>query len=515
MLKNSKIFIRKLLAGHLIYPAALGFFLFTVLVLARTDMWDGTIINYASATNQFQGIRRLTADTDLDSVILLFHAEIFAAKFFHLDFFLVDRFVLALSFVLISSCVYQISRIRFQLSERWSAFALLLFLTFPVWHILTSSTQTFYFILLALGMWGVEFVYRGKKTYTFFGIITILMSFEMNSMILFAPALALLYESTEAKAKTLTMRLIRPFGIAILGIAYWTISRSLSQPSGLYAGYNKIVNPLSLNGWSILKAGFTNYATFALLPLLGLAILACIVILFYEKISYAPAPTPGNLSPLISLIPLCFASIFPYTIVQKSTFVDDFDWDGRHAIPLSIPFSLLVMLATRLLFRQIGVRGFQKILWKLIAVAILVVPQSFVLMHGLALKLGRQEFEEKLINELKTKQVKPGVVEIIGLPSFVPDFRVYESNFLMFRTFKGAKWWTRIGQVEDPSFAVPVWITRIDYQEIYIYQPPTTTCRTVIQINYVRPSGFWEDVKSTVRISNDPSIKIESIQSVC
>jgi hypothetical protein len=173
------------------------------------------------------------------------------------------------------------------------------------------------------------------------------------------------------------------------------------------------------------------------------------------------------------------------------------------------------MLATYFVFQQLGVRGRWRNLWKIIVVAVLVAPQSFVLMHGLTMKLGRQEFEEKLIQELKKEQVKPGIVEIVGLPIFIPDFRVYEANYLMYRTFGKADWWTRIGQSEDPNFAVPEWIQRIDYQKIYIYQPPKAACRTVIQVNLTNYGGFWEGAKSMLHLANKSKVQIAAVKSVC
>jgi hypothetical protein len=401
------------------------------------------------------------------------------------------------------------------MSSRWSAFGFLLFVSFPSWHVLASSTQTYYFVSLALTMCGVHFIYRGKRHLALVGVITLLMSFDMNSLILFAPAFALIYEATQNVTKSIAKRCIRPFGIAFIGILYWFVSRALSQPSGLYAGYNKMVNPLSLDGWRVLKTGFTTYSTFAILPVLGITVLTCLVILFGSSNQRLRSLSRGNFTALSALIPLCFASVLPYIVVQKSTFIDDFDWDGRHAIPMSIPISLLVMLATHSVFLQLTVRGRWRSVWKIIVVALMVAPQSFILMHGLTMKLGRQEFEEKLINELKTEQVKPGVVEIVGLPLFIPDFRVYESNYLMYRAFGETKWWTRIGQAEDPSFTVPDWIQRVDYQKIYIYQPPQTACRTIIQVSLTNYGGFWEGARSMIRLANKSSVRITSNKSTC
>lgn len=85
----------------------------------------------------------------------------------------------------------------------------------------------------------------------------------------------------------------------------------------------------------------------------------------------------------------------------------------------------------------------------------------------------------------------------------------------MYRAFGKADWWTRIGQSEDPNFAVPEWIQRIDYQKIYIYQPPQAACRTVIQVNLANYGGFWEGAKSMVHLANKSKIQITSVTSVC
>jgi hypothetical protein len=515
MLKDLKIFTRKILVNHLFAPIITGFSLFLALIFARTDMWDASIINYAIKIKEWGGLRRLSADADLDSGFVFGRIEGLLAQILQVNFLIVDRVVLGVAIIVISYLLFHISHIRFHMSPRWSAFGLLLFVSFPSWHVLASSTQTYYFVSLALTMCGVHLIYRGKKYLALLGLTALLMSFDMNSLILFAPALALTYEATQNNTDSIIKRCVRPFGIAFLGIVYWMVSRTLSQPSGLYAGYNKMVNPLSLDGWRVLKMGFTTYSTFAILPILGMTILACLVILFGSRNRRYLSLSTGNFTPIPSLIPLCFASVLPYIIVQKSTFIDDFDWDGRHAIPLSIPISLLVMLATHLVFLQLTMQGRWRSIWKIIVVALLVVPQSFILMHGLTMKLGRQEFEEKLVKELKTEQVKPGIVEIVGLPVFVPDFRVYEANYLMYRTFGEAKWWTRIGQAEDPNFSVPDWIQRVDYQNIYIYQPQQMTCRTIIQVDLVNYGGFWRGTKSMLRLANNSSVQIKSTKSTC
>jgi TM2 domain-containing membrane protein YozV len=515
MLKNLTNFMRRILLTHLFAPLTAGLSLFLALAFARTDMWDAAIINYTIKIASWGGLRRLTADADLDSGFVFGRTQGFLTQIFRLRFLLIDRFVLGIAMLAISCLLYHISKVRFHMSARWSAFGVLLFLTFPSWHILASSTQTYYFVSLALTMFGVHRIYLGKGRTALLGLLLLLMSFDMNSMILFAPALAIIYEATQNDTTSVLKRLSRPFGIALLGIVYWAVSRSLSQPSGLYAGYNQMVDPFSLDGWRVLKTGFTAYSTFAILPLLGLAILACLVILFGSTHQRNQIPPSGHVLPLIFLIPLYFAAVLPYVLVQKSTFVDDFDWDGRHAIPLSIPISLIVMLATHLIFQQLGLHGRWRILWKITAVALLVVPQSFVLMHGLTMKLGRQEFEEKLITELKKEQVKPGIVEIVGLPVFIPDFRVYEANYLMYQAFGKADWWTRIGQAEDPNFVVPDWIQRVDYQKIYIYQPPQTACRTVIQVSLLNYGGFWEGVKSMLHLANKSKVDITSVKSAC
>lgn len=515
MLKDFKNFIRRMLTSHLIVPLTLGVLLFLALALARSDMWDGVIVDYASLTNHFRGIRRLTADTDLDSVLILFRFEIFIAKLLHVNFLLIDRIVLAIAFFQICSLLYRIVLMRFGLSERWSHFTIVLFLTFPVWHILTSSTQTFYFVLLALGMTGVDFLYRGKKSSILMALITLIMCFEMNSMILFAPALALVFEATQKEMLSVSRRLLKPFGIAILGIVYWIVSRSLSQPSGLYGDYNTIINPFSAIGWQVLKSGFTNYASFAILPLIGITSFTCFVILFASGTQRNRIPSAGDYTFIPSLVPLCFAAVLPYIVVQKSTFVDDFDWDGRHAIPLSIPASILVMLTTHFVFQQLTVHGRWRNMWKIVAVGLLIVPQSFVLMQGLTMKSNRQEFEVKLIGSLRSELIKPGIVEIVGLPIFVPDFRVYEANYLMYRAFGKAVWWTRIGQTEDPNFSVPDWIQRVDYQDIYIFQPPRAACRTIIQLDLVNYGGFWKGLKSILHLPNSSSTSIKSVRSSC
>ena len=186
-----------------------------------------------------------------------------------------------------------------------------------------------------------------------FGFLLILVSFEMNSLLMFAPVLAVLYAWTDESNNTAKKSFLLPVVTGMFSIGYWTISRSLSVPSGQYVGYNKMVQPFTSAGWGVIKQGFSDYSTFFVLPLIGISITCAAATILRSKFKSLSSDNRLNNAAAILVVPLLLASIFPYAMVYKSTPVDDFDWLGRHAILLSIPFSMTLTFLFMLVVEQL------------------------------------------------------------------------------------------------------------------------------------------------------------------
>jgi hypothetical protein len=484
------------------------------MVLHPRDMWDGTIVSYASMTKDFQGIQRLTSDTNLHTVYYLFRAEFFLAELFHIRFILVDRFVVGIALLIICICLKKFIEERCLLEQKWSSLSLVIFLTFPIWHILTSSTPTFYMVFTSMGMVGVFLFYKQTPSAIFLGAILMVMSFEMNSLIMFVPVLVAIFEITEIRSKKFARRLARPFSICLIAIVYWFVTHEISRPMGQYVGYNKLINPFSIAGWKVIGAGISTYSSFFVLPMIAILILVSILILIRTTSEVKHLISIDIRHSFVLMVPLFLASVIPYVLVSKSTGIDDFDWLGRHAILLSIPFSIGMTFLAFTISNSVEHVILRKVLYCFTFVA-LVFPQGFVLVNGFNAKYERQVIDAQLTTVLKKLSIPPGLVEIVGLPLLIPEHRVYESNFIFWEAFGSAKWWTRIAPEPDSTFSIPTWTSESSYQAMYISQPPQTVCRTVISAKLTRTTSFWDKIKNFLNLSNHITVSIKSVSSKC
>ena len=493
-------------------PLLLGIAIWGSLLVARLDMWDGLIVTYAYETKNYAGIERLSNDTHLNTVYFLIRGEFAVADFLRTSYLRVDRFVVGLAFFLICFCVKNIARDRLKFSKEWSGFAVCAVLTFPIWHVLASTTQTFYVVFTSLCLCGVHLIYKHNPYWIVLGIIMLLISYEMNSAILFAPVLAALYEATEVKTKTIFWKLSKPLVILISGSLYWIMSNIIDTPSGQYVQYNKLVNPLSMEGWQVTKAGFFEFSSFLLLPSLGISILVVVNLLFGK--SNEGETNTSVLAQIGYVIPLWLASMFPYILVRKSTQVDDFDWFGRHAILLSIPVSLgITIFACSIVSNLKGKYG--RALGMTVASLVLLLPQGLLLANGLAAKFGRQEVDVALVQALKSQEIPAGLVEVIGMPTLIPDHRVYESNYLFGRAFGNTSRWTRIAPATDPNFAFSPLTGEPSYQEMYIYHPVENPCRTTIEVMLTQKHAALDKLKRILHLSTDTLVNIKSVSRSC
>lgn len=493
-------------------PLLLGIAIWVSLFIARLDMWDGLIVTYASETKNYAGIERLSNDTHLNTVYFLVRGEFAVANFLRTSYLRVDRVVVGLAFFLICFCVKKIVKDRIKFSKEWSGFAVCAVLTFPVWHVLASTTQTFYVVFTSLCLFGVHLIYKNNPYWIMLGTIFLLISYEMNSAILFAPVLAALYEATEVKTKSFFWKLSKPLLIFTSGGLYWIISNSIDIPSGQYVQYNKLINPLSMEGWQVIKAGFFEFSSFLILPSLGISALVAVTLLF-GKSTEGETTTP-LLAPIVYVIPLWLASIFPYILVRKSTQVDDFDWIGRHAILLSIPASLgITIFACAIVSNLKGKHG--RVLGMTAASLVLLLPQGLLLANGLAAKFGRQEVDVVLVRALKSQDIPSGLVEVIGMPTLIPDHRVYESNYLFGEAFGNTNRWTRIAPTVDPNFSVPAWTGEPSYQEMYIFHPVEKPCRTTIEVTLMQKHTVLDKLKRIFHLSTNTLINIKAVSKSC
>jgi hypothetical protein len=495
-------------------PWILGTAIWLSMFLHPRDMWDGTIVSYASLTGNFQGIQRLTSDTNLHTVYYLFRGEFFLAELLHIRFIWVDRFVVGVTLLIICFCLTKFIEERCLLEQKWSSLSLVIFLTFPIWHILTSSTQTFYMVLTSMGMAGVFLFYKQNPRAIILGAVLIVLSFEMNSLIMFVPVLVAIFEITELKSKSFIGRLARPLTVFLIAIIYWVATRKFSVPTGLYVGYNKMINPFSIEGWKVIENGISTYSSFFILPAIALSILVLSLILFRTVRGGDSLVSDEISSSFVLIVPLILSSIIPYVLVDKSSGLDDFDWLGRHAILLSIPFTIGVTLLVHSISNSVKHVNLRKTLY-CIALIALVLPQGLVLANGFATKYERQIIDAQLVSVLRKYDIPPGVVEIVGLPVLVPDHRVYESNFIFWEAFGSAKWWTRIAPVSDVAFSIPSWTNESSYQATYIFQPSESMCRTLITAELNRKTSFLQKIQVFLNLNAHITVQIKSVSSKC
>lgn len=479
---------------------AVCFFILFRLLQSSDDMWDGVMLSYASRINDFEGIKThfFEASWFLQyyiSLIIEFLSEIFRISFYKLSLLLCALFI----FLLILEIVY-FAKIIFDFNFFERLFLIFSISTFSIWHIFLSSIHVAHIFYFFISLLSIRLIHYKNFILNIIGFLILFISFELNSLISFAILLSYFYDLRKNNFKHIFKISFKTFVVFALSFSFFLIRKTINEPHGLFEGYNSIIMPYNFEILNQYLVNLLFYIIF-LTPL----IISLIIFLFFNYFTNKNFNFVFfKFNKKFLLISILFiGSFFPYLVAGKNPLLlGIFDWYGRQALLLSMTIPLISVFTFRSIYKSLNENYLDKIhmiglsLFCFIFFSINIV----ILNLGFNLKFKRQIFEDKFINYFVENQINlnPGINDII-FKNEIPTshFRNYEMNYLFFRIYSSADWWTNIHFQSIKNVTnIPNYVKEDKYAKWHVYDNKNVIeCRNEIEVITYNSFGFQNAIK--------------------
>ena len=178
-----------------------------------------------------------------------------------------------------------------------------------------------------------------------------------------------------------------------------------------------------------------------------------------------------------------------------------FDWYGRQALLLSMTIPLISTYTFSFIYRKLNSKYLDKI--NIIALSlfcfVFFLINIITLNLGFDLKFKRQLFEKKFINYFVENQINlyPGINNII-FKNEIPTshFRNYEMNYLFYRIYSSADWWSIVHFQSINNSNIPNYIEQDKYAKWHVYDNENEIrCINNILVITDNSFGFQNSIK--------------------
>lgn len=497
------------------------FFLFVTIPMLSLygDMWDGTIIEYASFIGDFSGLKAYFFESGWLLQYPLSIAIIEISQFLNISYKNTNALVvLAMMFVFLRETLW-LAEHKIKLSKPAAYFATALLSTFSTWGVLLSSIMTLHFACMAIGLLSVRLIHNKAITSKLIGFAALPISLSLQSQLVFLPVLSYIYDLSERNRVGQSFfaypskQTALIFGICIL---FYSVIQSFYPPHGLYENYNNLVIE-NLDGLAIAIGSSIAMVTFLIPIFLVVGCISLLALMVNDKVT-TPRKEHVSHNPnwFVWLLVLFFAGLFPYAAVGKSSMLLGIgDWSSRQAFLLALPTCLFTAFCLQHLYEKFSTKLIRNCV--LICGALIFLLHSMLLITDVGHKSNRQIFDsqlEKIIRDNEDK-LPPGLIEIVGSNIPNPTIRVFELNLLMYRATGKAVWWTRVGSKLDKSFSIPCHIRlNRDYQLKYIFNyKPEYLTHSVIEIKTSGFRGLLNVIRNLLGINPPGSVELMRIHS--
>lgn len=482
---------------------AVCFFILFRLLQSTDDMWDGVILSYASRINDFEGVKThfFEASWFLQYYISLFIE--FTSEIIHISFYKLSLLFCALFlFLLILEIVY-FAKIIFDFNFFERLFLIFSISTFSIWHIFLSSIHVAHIFYFFISLLSLRLIHNKNIISNIIGFLILFISYELNSIILFAILLSYSYDLKKNNFKFISIISLKTFIVLTLSFIFFLIRKTINEPYGLFENYNSIIIPYNLEILNHYLINLLYYFIF-LIPLIA----SLFIFLFFNYL------INKNLNfiffkfnkKFLLLFFLFIGSFLPYLLAGKNPlFLGIYDWYGRQALLLSMSIPLIATFTFSLIYRNLNAKyllNANMIALSLFCIVFFLI-NIFILNLGFNLKFKRQLLEGKFINYFVENKINidAGINNII-FKNEIPTshFRGYEMNYLFFRIYSSADWWSNIHfQSLKNDIIVPNYIKEKNYAKWHVYDNNNQIkCINNIEIITDNVFGF----KNSIQLKN-------------
>ena len=511
---KNKVLLRKNNLMIFSYLATIGLISMGMpMMLFKRDIWDGVIIEYNLREESLESLRTWLFTSGWELQYYVIGSQELLSKVFNtpLRGFILTTSLVAL--IILAYEVYLLAKNSIRMTRTTAVFCSTLLLVQPTWNVLVSSVMNIHIICLSLGIMGTRLFYDVKANKRILGILLILFSFQLNSMMLFIPTLISVIELNERNNRTQNALKKRNFFIVLgMAVTYFLVQRIFNPNEGAYLYYNEIIIPNSPEEIRLYVKGIINFSSFLIIPFLAIALH---LPKFLSRHSLVRENTEYPWKKISYLLILFASAATPYVLVGKSTNIFDLtDWGQRQSFLVVVPLVLLTGLLTSDFADGAKIR---RVSWtKVSQLIVLIIFSLSLLLSSFGIKLNRQIFEQQLAQAMQEviQNPKPGLMQINGVGIPGPTFRTYESNYLLYEAYSRASWWSVIQKNLDKNFSLPAEQDLLD-AGIDVYQPSLETCTSLVTI---KANGFerpFENVFRYVLEKASSSVRVLEFKTFC
>jgi hypothetical protein len=483
------------------------------ILLIESDFWDGVIIRYGTESRNLIGVKEMLTTSGWELQFYLVQIELFISELMGISFHSINVVFLLISLLVIVYMVQFIAINLLGLKQPYVLFAGAYVGLMPYWSGTVSSILNIHTLCLAIGLTGLK-LYLGKnRIRVAIGLFLIILSFQLNSLLLFLPVVFLLcIILNKFGGNQFNTSNIKLVFILLASVTYFTLKRRIDPPIGAYIGYNEFQSFSTLNFYKNLFFNIVSYSTFLIFPLFTLLLGLLVMICFKNQLINTKVLISEVRSYLFVAI-IAVSAVLPYLMVGKFSDVRNLvGWSYRHTILFSVPLALLMALILSSIFERVKkdspIRTASLNTVGVLSCVLLVG----VLITNFVVLQNRSIFENDLKVILAEKVVAPsnGLVQIIGAGIPVPEYANYEANYLLNEVYPGLRYWGALNRQFNPNFGVPKNI--FDFKsETYLYKVEGKQNSTSIYIDAVGYRSVLDAFRNVILFSDKKSISVNDI----
>lgn len=407
--------------------------------LVTTDMFDGANIWFARFIQNPEGIFLWLSNANWWLAVLHYKLWFFLSDVTGVSYLVFVKLAMSAMLVcLYVECVF-FGREVLRLNSPQAQLAGLLCVASPCLYILVNSASNLNLFCLWFVLLGHRLYWSGSAKIRTIGLFVLVVSFQINSNLVFALALEFVrwIDNPQQRKQRMLWFLV----LVVTAITVYVSMRLLSPPQQIFVEYNKLLNPFDLQSLRRIFRASAMFLTWGIIPLFAFLALAVTGPL-YRRI--APPSCKSHDYEAITwsryavLLFLSAAAAFPYIMVGKGPplFTPTQYGDGlteqvlrsvhswyfaptwantsmRHGLLLSIPIAFLTWFVAQDTLKRLRVTMQPHMVFFILLVLSLlwVLPSQ----HN---KLQQQYVQNSLVKAFRALPPAPaGIVELRYSPS--------------------------------------------------------------------------------------------------
>ena len=402
--------------------------------LLTRDFADGAVVSFARHIGKSDGLFAWLRDSNWLLAIAFYKAVFALSDSSGVNYLYLSKFALSLLLVALYVECALWARDVFKLPANQASLAAMLCVASPSLYTLANSTAAVNLLCIWLVFFGHRLYWSDKISVRLVGLVLLVVSFQVNSNLVFALALEAVRVWRFKPERKLWW--VWFLGLLVAAVFIYFFIRILSPPKEFFVQYNQFLNPFNMQDFSRLVRVVVMFLTWGVIPFAAIVAIAIAGFFSHRRLLDSPVEKTQIQTQrafLLALVFLAGAAAFPYVMVGKGPplFTPTAYGNGlteqvfraaysgpiaptwantstRHGFLLSIPIGLMTWIAAAAMIQKL------RLPWSPLRLFALLLPLAlFWVLPAYGNKLQNQWAEISLVKGFQTlPPAEPGIVEL-------------------------------------------------------------------------------------------------------